>query len=186
MHEREEWTFFRSLNTLGQKAGVPADRIPAVVAKELVDNALDVCGSGSRCRVGFLQNNGIWIEDDGDGIPGDDTQVASPFSINRPLTSSKVLRLPTRGAMGNGLRVVAGAVLASDGRLVVSTRGRMLKLVPQESTGKTIPERIGEWNSKGCRDAVEFGSSIKVHGDVLEWANIAIRFASGKPICVPI
>src|SRR3712207_9128722 len=45
----------------------------------------------------------------GDGIPGDDAEIAALFSINRPLTSSKYLRRPTRGALGNGLRVVAGA-----------------------------------------------------------------------------
>jgi len=34
-----------------------------------------------------------------------------------PLVSSKLWRMPTRGALGNGLRVVAGAVAASDGEL---------------------------------------------------------------------
>ena len=37
---KEDWTLFRSLNTLTQKAGVSADKIAMVVAKELVDNAL--------------------------------------------------------------------------------------------------------------------------------------------------
>ncbi len=176
MFQREDWTLFRSLNTLGQKAGVPIDQIPALVAKELVDNALDACGG---CQVGFLQGNGIWVHDEGEGIPGDDTEVASLFSIARHLTSSKILRKPGRGAMGNGLRVVAGAVLATKGQLVVSTRGRTLKLSPEESTGKTVPKRLGEWNSRGCRIAVDFGS-IKVKPDTLHWANLAIRFASGE------
>jgi hypothetical protein len=49
------------------------------------------------------------------------------FSINRPMVSTKLLRLPTRGALGNGLRVVTGAVLASGGSLVgsaVTPRGQ--------------------------------------------------------------
>jgi hypothetical protein len=43
------------------------------------------------------------VEDDGDGIPGSDEQIAALFSIRRPLTSTKILRRPVRGASGNGL-----------------------------------------------------------------------------------
>src|SRR5271170_3965018 len=91
-----------------------------------------------------------WVEDDGPGIPGSDEDVASLFSIARPLTSSKLVRLPTRGALGNGLRVVAGAVLGSGGTLRVSTRGRSLCLVPQDS-GITTSKRIGSWARLGTR-----------------------------------
>ncbi|MGE5361445.1 MAG: ATP-binding protein [Bacteroidales bacterium] len=124
LFEREDWTLFRSLTTLGQKAGVPSARLPRLVAKELADNALDASGS---CRVELLDGNGFWVEDDGDGIPGDDQAVASLFSISCPLASSKILRRPSRGALGNGLRVVTGAILASAGTLHVSTRGRTLE-----------------------------------------------------------
>src|SRR4051812_33874509 len=110
MYTREDWTLFRTLATLGQKAGVATATIPALVAKELADNALDATGG---CRVGLLGKDGFFVEDDGGedggGIPGDDAAVAALFSISRPLTSSKLLRMPTRGALGNGLRVVAGA-----------------------------------------------------------------------------
>jgi hypothetical protein len=34
-------------------------RMPGLVAKELVDNALD---AGAECRVGFLEGNGFWCE----------------------------------------------------------------------------------------------------------------------------
>ena len=47
------------------------------------------------------------------------------------MMSSKYLRLPTRGAVGNGLRVVAGAVLASGGTLTVITRDRRIELHPE-------------------------------------------------------
>ena len=39
------------------------------------------------------------------------------FSVNRDLVSSKLKRFPTRGALGYGLRVVAGAVAAFSGGL---------------------------------------------------------------------
>jgi hypothetical protein len=37
------------------------------------------------------------------------------FAVNRPLLSSKLKRLPLRGMLGHGLRVVMGAVAAFDG-----------------------------------------------------------------------
>ena len=73
-------------------------------------------------------DGGLFVEDGGDGLPGTDAEIAGLFSVARPLSSSKLLRLPTRGALGNGLRVVAGAVLASGGTLTVKTRGRALRL----------------------------------------------------------
>ena len=71
-----------------------------------------------------LPDGGYFVEDDGGGIDGTPEEIARLFSIARPMVSTKLLRLPTRGALGNGLRVVAGAVLASDGFLVVTTRNR--------------------------------------------------------------
>ena len=69
------------------------------------DNALDQAGT---CRFGLLpEGDGAYVEDDGGGIEGDDLRVAHLFSIARPMVSTKVRRMPTRGALGNGLRVVA-------------------------------------------------------------------------------
>ena len=47
--EREDWTLFRSISTLSQKAGVPVHLLPKLVLKELADNALD---AGGTARVG--------------------------------------------------------------------------------------------------------------------------------------
>src|SRR5262249_49333025 len=82
----------------------------------------------------------------GCGIPGDDDAVASLFSINRPLTSSKTLRRPTREALGNGLRVVTGAVVATCGTLRVSTRGRTLRLIHDHDSGDTRALHMGPWD----------------------------------------
>ena len=105
LFHREDWTLFRSLHTLGQRAGVTQDVIPALVAKELVDNALDAAG---LCRYGQTRTGAIFVENDGDGLSGTDEEIAALFSVARPLSTSKLLRLPTRGALGNGLRVVVG------------------------------------------------------------------------------
>ncbi len=112
--EREDWTLFRTVEGLQQKAGVPKPLLVRLVLKEIADNGLDNC---AKVRVGRLEDGSYFVDDDGSGIDPD--EVASLFSIARPLVSTKLLRLPTRGALGNGLRVVAGAVLASQGKLTL-------------------------------------------------------------------
>ena len=108
--ERPDWSLFRTVEGLQQKAGVAKSKLRRLVLKELVDNGLD---EDAKVRVGVLQGGGYFVEDDGRGIDGTPEEIAQLFSIARPMVSTKLLRLPTRGALGNGLRVVAGAVLAS-------------------------------------------------------------------------
>ena len=120
--ERADWALFRTIDGLQQKAGVSAHRLRRHVLTELADNALDEAGNA---RVGQLPDGaGYFIEDAGGAIDPD--EVARLFSISRPLVSTKLLRLPIRGALGNGLRVVAGAVLASGGTLSVITLNRRI------------------------------------------------------------
>ena len=75
LFNRQDWTLFRSLSTLGQRAGVTQDAIPALVVKELVDNALDAAGT---CRYGRTGDRGLYVQDDGDGLPGTDADIAAP------------------------------------------------------------------------------------------------------------
>jgi DNA topoisomerase VI subunit B len=147
-----------------------------VVAKELVDNALD---AGALCDAALLGQGAFYVVDNGDGIPGDDARIAHLFSINRPLTSTKLLRLPTRGCFGNGLRVVAGAVLASGGSLVVETRGRRLHLIPQEMTGETTAQPMGSGSARGTRVEVHLGPALPIDESTLTWAHQAILMTGG-------
>jgi hypothetical protein len=67
-------------------------------------NGLD---ENAKVRIGELRNGGgYFVKDDGRGIDGGPEQIARLFSISRPMVSTKLLRLPKRGALGNGLRVV--------------------------------------------------------------------------------
>src|SRR3954471_4190905 len=127
--ERADWTLFRSLNTLPQQAGVPLSQMRCLVLKELVDNGLDVSAVVDVRRT----PGGVYVvRDRGPGISDDPAEIARRFSIKRPLLSSKLNRMPTRGALGNGLRVVVGAVLASKGTLDVVTRNRLFTLTPHD------------------------------------------------------
>src|SRR5262249_19345184 len=150
--DREDWTLFRSLQTLGQKAGVPVPKLARLVVKELIDNALDA-GGACGCR---RLDGGVVVHDDGPGLEGDDAAAPAPHPVHRPLASSKLVRLPTRGALGNGLRVVAGAVLASGGALTVRTTGRALRLEPQAETGQTRVLAVEPWAGGGTEVEVHF------------------------------
>jgi hypothetical protein len=133
MAERPDWTLFRSIEGLCQKAGVPNRSLRRLVMKEIGDNALD---TGADIRFGLVDADSpdlFFVEDDGPGLDGTPEEIASLFSISRPLRSSKLLRLPQRGALGNGLRVAAGAVLASQGSLAVITRNRRIVLRPRRT-----------------------------------------------------
>lgn len=107
LFENEDWQLFLDWDTLPQKAGCYPHRLPEIVIKELVDNALD-----AGARVTLYEEDGAWIvTDDGPGL--DPADVPRLFTVRRPLRSSKRGRRPLRGMLGNGLRVVAGAVAAT-------------------------------------------------------------------------
>lgn len=158
---REDWRLFYNLATLGQKAGVPRSLLGGLVVKELVDNALD---AGAKVDCGNLDSGGIWVEDNGQGI--DPAKIATLFSVNRPLTSTKLLRRPLRGALGNGLRVVVGAVYASGGKLRVRTRGQWMTVEPQPD-GRSIASLYGdpelEGAAMGLRVEIELGPDCGIN-----------------------
>jgi hypothetical protein len=130
LYERDDWQLFLDPTTLPQKAGCQPDQLPALALKELVDNALD-----EGVHVTLDHDDAHWIvTDDGPGIDPD--QVAT-LAVNRPLRSSKLKRLPTRGMLGNGLRVV----MAWGRTLIVETRGQRLTLAVDDTTGRTTIER---------------------------------------------
>ncbi|WP_052410030.1 ATP-binding protein [Paenibacillus durus] len=166
----EDWKKFRNLETLPQKAGVSPNQLAKLVAKELADNALDHCG---QCEVGLLEPNGFYVKDNGNGI--DPELLPDLFSINRSFMSSKILRMPTRGALGNGLRVVAGSVIASGGSMFVSIRGKKYQIQFQPN-GTSSVEVIGDYSDNGTLIEIQFGKSLTPN---LEWAESAIHYNRG-------
>lgn len=166
---REDWKLFRNIDTLCQKAGVHRAFIPRLVVKELVDNALDAT---SDCDLKLINSNSFRVTDNGTGIDPD--WLEDYFSINRPMISSKLLRLPTRGALGNGLRVVTGAVISTNGYLEVTTRGETYRIKPQDD-GTSIKEFIGYDEHQGTSILVNLG--LHISEDSLYWGKMAILFS---------
>jgi len=141
-----------------------------LVLKELADNGLD---AGAEVTVGRLAGGGYFVEDNGPGIGGSPDDIARMFSVNRPMVSSKLVRLPTRGALGNGLRVVTGAVLASNGSLTVITRNRRMVLRPETTGTTTVAEVTDVDHPVGTRIEISLGHTIEVDSDDLAWAEAA-------------
>jgi hypothetical protein len=171
--QREDWSLFRTLEGLQQRAGVTKERLRRLVLKELADNGLD---TGATVSVGALPDGSYYVEDDGPGIEPE--QVARLFSIARPMVSTKLLRLPSRGALGNGLRAVAGAVLASEGSLTVVTRNRRIKLQPERDGTTTVLDMTEVAFPVGTRVEIAFGPSMPADIDALWWARLAIALAT--------
>jgi hypothetical protein len=151
--EREDWSLFRTVEGLQQKAG----KLARLVLKELADNGLD---AGANVCIGELPEGGYYVEDNGREIDGTPEEIGRLFSINRPMISTKLLRLPTRGALGNGLRVVAGAVLASGGSLTVTTRNRRIVLRPERDGTTTVVSAKPAKFPVGTRIEISFGPSL--------------------------
>ena len=76
------------------------------------------------------------------------------------MVSTKLLRLPTRGALGNGLRVVAGAVLASGGSLTVITRNKRIELRPERDGTTTVVSVKAVEFPVGTRIEISFGPAL--------------------------
>jgi hypothetical protein len=154
---------------------VPLDDLAGLILKELTDNALDVSAEVEARQL--PDGSGFFVDDQGGGIDGTPEQIAELFSIARPLISTKLLRLPSRGVLGNGLRVVASAVLVSGGHLTVITRGRKLQLRPERDGTTTVVSNKPADRPIGTRVEIGFGKALPCDG-ALPPAAIAIRFAN--------
>jgi hypothetical protein len=135
LYSRDDWQLFLDPATLPQKAGCQPWQLRGLVLKELVDNQLDAT-AGEVPQLGWDQKQKEWIiygTNNGLSV----SAVPKLFSVNRPLVSSKLKRMVTRGLLGNGLRVVMGAVHALGGSITVSVRGRSLTLGVDPTNGTT-------------------------------------------------
>lgn len=119
------------------------------------------------------------IQDDGPGIDGTPQDIARLFSIDRGLVSSKLWRKPQRGALGNGLRVVAGALIASGGgSLIIWTRDQCLAVTPLGDGGADVVAEPVAF-PVGTRIEISFGPLLPRDHAALLWAEQAINMADG-------
>jgi hypothetical protein len=146
---REDWQDFLDPEGLRRKAG-HSDLI-LVAIKELADNAADV----GRATVERVNGTTVRISDDGPGLDSDD--VPHLFDLRRPLTTSKIRRRANRGALGNGLRVVAGVVAIGGGVISVTSRG-IRSTIRIDAHGVSAVEREAAPAGTGTVIELDFGS----------------------------
>ena len=140
---RPDFTLYLSLATLPQRAGVVADEMPWLFAKEVADNGLDSADAAGRpgaVEISVDPSGNLIVTDDGAGLPGATPEkIAELFSVARPMLSSKLLRRATRGAVGNGLRACLGYLTATRGRLIIETGSIRVELEPEiDGTSRII------------------------------------------------
>jgi hypothetical protein len=107
---------------------------------------------------------------------------AGLFCVARPMVSSKLLRRPTRGAVGNGLRVCLGFLTATGGSLVVETSNIRVTLAPEIDGTSRIVSRETIETIKGLTLTAVAREQLFIE-EHLAWALDAIELArqSGKP-----
>jgi hypothetical protein len=185
LFSRPEAMLYTSLATLPQRAGVSAEMLPTLVVKELTDNALDSSDAAGRpgaVTIGIDPHGNLTIEDDGDGI-ADATpeKLAGIFCVARPMVSSKLLRRPTRGCVGNGLRVCLGYLTATRGRLIIETGNVRVELAPEiDGTSRIVSNELIA--RRGLK-LTAIAGDVRFEERNLRWAADAIEVAqqSGQP-----
>jgi hypothetical protein len=82
---------------------------PLVIAKELIDNALDACETGDITPeiLITLEPDAIIIADNGPGIPAETIKKSLDYHVR--ISDKKHYVSPTRGQLGNALKCVWAA-----------------------------------------------------------------------------
>jgi hypothetical protein len=126
----DDWRELVDPVSLPMQAGCTNGELAALVLKELVDNALDQGGASLDHR------DGCWIvADRGAGIDPD--RVPLIFAVDRPQESTKRIRLPARGSLGHGTRIIAGFAACYGLAVAVTSRGVRQELRISRETGRT-------------------------------------------------
>jgi hypothetical protein len=120
-----EMDFF-SEKELVTQTGHSVDDWPLVIAKELIDNALDACEESDIPPVIDVTADecGISVRDNGPGLPETTLKAAMDFTVRASNREAYVA--PDRGAQGNALKTLLPMPWVLDpehGRLIVETHG---------------------------------------------------------------
>jgi DNA topoisomerase VI subunit B len=175
---RADWSIY--IANLPQRAGVPKHQIGQLVLKELVDNALDEMDRVGRPGEVTLERhdeNVFTVTDRGRGFDDTPEELAHRFSIAKPMSSSKQWRRPSRGCVGNGLRVIVGSVVTGAGHIMVKTRNREVVLRPRLD-GTTAVDQVKpiDW-PVGTAITIEIDPAYLDRSALMEWAQLAIQLA---------
>jgi Histidine kinase-, DNA gyrase B-, and HSP90-like ATPase len=176
---RADTDLLATLAGLELQTGVDRDRGRRLMLKEYVDNALDACdaaGRGGQVTIRKLSDHQYEIIDQGDGIPGTPDDLAATFSIHRAMSTAKFWRLPTRGALGAGLRICAGFAIVCGGTVEITTGDHCVLLRPTR-IGTQILSTTEVPHTIGTRIVITIDPELDEDDRDLDWAQAAIDLA---------
>jgi DNA topoisomerase VI subunit B len=118
---------FFSEKELVTQTGHPIYEWPQVIAKELIDNALDACEEANVAPIIEVTADacGISVTDNGPGLPDTTLEGALDFSVRASNREAYVA--PDRGAQGNALKTIVTmpwVLNPEHGRFIVEAHGK--------------------------------------------------------------
>jgi len=137
---------------------------PLVLAKELIDNALDACETSNESpEISItLEPDAMTIADNGPGIPAEIIKESLDYHVR--ISDKKHYVSPTRGQLGNALKCVWAAPFVANGArsglIEVEARGVHHRIEVKLDRLQQIP--IIEHTTG---DSVKNGTSVKIHWD---------------------
>ena len=147
-----------------QKAGVSKDKLSRLVLKELADNGLD---TGARSQVGELPDGALLRRGRRSRHRRHTRRDRPPVQHRPPDGLDQAVAAADPWRLGNGLRVVAGAVLASEGSLTVITRNKRIELRPERDGTTTVVSVKPVKFPVGTRIEIGFGPALPCDDDTL-------------------
>jgi DNA topoisomerase VI subunit B len=123
---------FCSEKELVAQTGHDRDEWPLVIAKELLDNALDACEEANVSPdIGVtVTGDGITVTDNGPGIPAKTVEGILDYSVR--VSSREAYVSPTRGAQGNALKTILAMPFVLDGnhgRVEITAHGQRHEII---------------------------------------------------------
>jgi hypothetical protein len=177
---RPDTALFGTLDGLHIQSGVPIWQLRRLALKELTDNGLDAGDAAGRpgASIEKLEKHRYRIEDEGAGIDRTAEQLAELFSFARVMISTKFWRLPERGALGNGLRIIIGCIVATGGTIEITSHNRRTLLRPAKIGPTEIIETAPADYPLGTCIVVTFGAVLPEDDEDLSWAEEAIKISA--------
>jgi hypothetical protein len=167
--QRIAFTTSRLAEFCGQKeltaqTGHAPEDWPLVIAKELIDNALDACEEAEiapKIEISVSTDRGeIVVVDNGPGLPPDTIEGVLDYSSR--VSSREAYVSPTRGAQGNALKTIVAMPFALDGArgiTVIEARGGTHRIIFEMDPVRREPRVFREISASN----VQNGTRITVH-----------------------
>ena len=168
MHKLDRTTFeidrrleFFSKKELNMQIGYHPGRWPVAIIKELIDNSLDACETvGIAPKIDIkADESGFSVQDNGPGLSSDVIHASLDFL--KRVSDKAYYVSPTRGQLGNALKLVWAAPFVQNGesRVDVYTQGKHHMI--EVAVDRLAQAPAVKFVTEKC-DLVKIGTFIKI------------------------